>query len=57
MIVRKSPNKYKDYLFGNESLEAVPDSFNVCKNNYMPERHVDEKLYEPVASILVPTPL
>jgi len=46
-----------DYLFGNESLEAVPDSFNVCTNNYMPERQVDKKLYDPLASILVPTPL
>jgi hypothetical protein len=46
-----------DYLFGNESLEAAPDSFDVCKNNYMPERKLDKKLYEPMASILVPTPV
>jgi hypothetical protein len=47
-----------DYLFGIESLEAVPDSFNVCKNNYMPpDRNIDEKLYEPLTSILVPTPI
>jgi hypothetical protein len=46
-----------DYLFGVESLEAVPDSFNVCKNNYIPDRQLDKKLYEPLASILVPTPV
>jgi len=36
-----------DYLFGNESLEAVPDSFNVCKNNFMPaNREIDKNLYQ-----------
>jgi len=46
-----------DYLFGTESLDSVPDTFNVCKNNYMPDREVDDKLHEPLAEILVPTPI
>jgi hypothetical protein len=46
-----------DYLFGNELLEDVPDSFNVCKNNFMLEREVDQKLYEPLADVLIKTPL
>jgi hypothetical protein len=47
-----------DYLIGNESLEGVPDTFNVCKNNYMPpDRQIDEMLFEPLANILVTTPI
>ena len=46
-----------DYLLGNESLEGIPDTFNVCKNNYMPSREVDQNLYDPIKNILVSTPL
>jgi hypothetical protein len=47
-----------DYLSGNVTPEALPDSFNVCKNNYMPpDREIDKKLYEPISNILVPTPI
>jgi len=46
-----------DYLFGNEWLKGVPDSFNVCKNNYMPLRKVDPDIIEPIGKVLVTTPL
>ena len=46
-----------DYLIGNYLPEDVPDTFNVCKNNYIPNREIDKKLYEPLAKILVPTPV
>ena len=35
----------------------LPDSFNVSKNNFMPSRKVDEKLYEPLRDVLIKTPV
>jgi hypothetical protein len=46
-----------DYQFNNTIVEAAPDSFNVCKNNYMPERKVDRAILKPCAEILVTTPV
>ena len=46
-----------DYLYGDYLPEDVPDTFNVCKNNYSPKREIDKKLYKPLAKILVPTPV
>lgn len=46
-----------NYLFGNENIEAVPDSFNVCKNNFMPPRKVDDSIKDPLVNILLKTPL
>ena len=46
-----------DYLFGDYLPEDVPDTFNVCKNNYILNREIDKKLYKPLAKILVPTPV
>ena len=46
-----------DYKYGDEIIEAQPDSFNVCKNNYMPERKVDPDILTPCAKILVTTPI
>ena len=46
-----------DYHYGNESIDALPDSFNVCENNYMPERKVDPNIIGPCAEILITTPV
>jgi len=46
-----------DYQYGNDLIEASPDSFSVCNNNFMPNREVDERLYEPLSKILLPTPV
>ena len=46
-----------DYTYGNELVEALPDSFNVCKNIYMPKRVVDPNIIMPCAEILVTTPI
>ncbi len=46
-----------DYQYGNELVEALPDSFSVCKNNFMPLREVDPNIIDPCAKILVKTPI
>ena len=46
-----------DYTYGNELIEAKPDSFNVCKNIFMPKREVDPNIINPCAQILVTTPI
>ena len=46
-----------DYKYGNELVEALPDSFSVCKNNFMPLREVDPNIIDPCAKILVKTPI
>jgi hypothetical protein len=46
-----------DYSINNTQVVASPDSFNTCKNNFMPERHVDKALYTPIADVLKSTPL
>ena len=46
-----------DYQFNNTVVEAAPDTFNACKNNYMPERKVDRAILKPCAEILVTTPV
>jgi len=46
-----------DYSFGKEIVEALPDSFNVCKNNFMPARIIDPNIIEPCAKILITTPI
>ncbi len=43
-----------DYKSDSVSLKNVPDSFNVCKNNFMPYRKADVKLLIPV---LINTPV
>jgi hypothetical protein len=49
--------KIFDYTYNNELIEALPDSFNVCKNNFMPKRKVDPEILGPCAKILVTTPI
>jgi hypothetical protein len=49
--------KIFDYTYNNELIEALPDSFNVCKNNFMPKRKVDPEILDPCAKILVTTPI
>ena len=46
-----------DYTYGGEITEALPDSFNVCNNKYMPKREVDPNILAPCAKILVTTPI
>ncbi len=46
-----------DYNFAGAAVDAVPDTFNVCKNNYMPERKVDRIILRPCAEILITTPV
>jgi hypothetical protein len=46
-----------DYTYGSELTEVLPDSFNVCKNNFMPKREVDPNIINPCAQILVTTPI
>ncbi len=46
-----------DYQYGDEVIEALPDSFNVCRNDYMAKRKVDPDILKPCAKILVTTPV
>jgi hypothetical protein len=46
-----------DYYYNNAIVEAKPDTFNVCKNNYIPKRGVDPAILGPCAEILVTTPV
>ena len=46
-----------DYNFDGAAIDAKPDTFNVCKHNYMPEREVDPAILGPCAEILVTTPV
>ena len=46
-----------DYKYGHEITEALPDSFNVCKNIYMPKREVDPDIIAYCAKILITTPI
>ena len=46
-----------NYQYGNELIEASPDSFSVCNNNFMPPREIDPELIDPFAKILVSTPV
>ena len=34
-----------------------PDSFNVCKNNFVPARTIDKNMIDPLAQILIKTPV
>ncbi|MBT8382051.1 MAG: hypothetical protein HKO83_01070 [Ignavibacteriaceae bacterium] len=46
-----------DYQYGNEILKASPDSFSVCANSFMLPREIDPELIDPIAKILVTTPV
>ena len=46
-----------DYEFNNKLVEAVPDSFSSCNNNYMPNRKADPAIIDPCVKILVTTPI
>lgn len=46
-----------NYQYSSELISALPDSFNVCKNNYMPARKIDPNIIDPCAEILFTTPI
>lgn len=46
-----------DYKYGIEVIEALPDSFDVAKNNKMLRRKVDPNIIKPCAEILRTTPI
>ncbi|NNJ53501.1 MAG: hypothetical protein HKP17_10055, partial [Ignavibacteriaceae bacterium] len=46
-----------DYQYNNEILKASPDSFSVCANSFMLPREIDPELIDPIAKILVTTPV
>ena len=46
-----------NYSFGNETIGSSPDTFNVCKNIYMPFRKVDPDIIITCTKILVTTPI
>ncbi|MBT8387443.1 MAG: hypothetical protein KJO12_08540 [Ignavibacteria bacterium] len=46
-----------NYQYSSELISALPDSFNVCKNNYMPPRKIDPNIIDPCAEILITTPI
>jgi hypothetical protein len=46
-----------NYQYSSELISALPDSFNVCKNNYMPPRKIDPNIFDPCAKILFTTPI
>ncbi len=46
-----------DYKFGGALVEALPDSFNVCKNNFKPQRKVDPNIIDPFVKVLLTTPV
>ncbi|MCK5699937.1 MAG: hypothetical protein KAI29_02240, partial [Cyclobacteriaceae bacterium] len=46
-----------EYEYNNEIVKASPDNFNACTNNYMPEREIDKAIIDPIADVLITTPL
>jgi hypothetical protein len=44
-------------ISSNETKSFVPDSFNVCKNNFMPHRETDPNIKELLKPTLVKTPI
>jgi len=46
-----------DYTHDPYASVNQPDNFNVCQNNLMPSRNVDKNLIDPLAKILVKTPV
>jgi hypothetical protein len=46
-----------DYTLDPYASVNQPDSFNACKNNVMPSRTIDKNLIDPLARILVKTPV
>jgi len=52
-----SGKTFYDYKIDQYSVVNKADSFNVCKNNFVPSRNVDKKFNEPLAQILVKTPV
>jgi hypothetical protein len=53
-------NGYSDYNYINDVVSNTiqPDSFNVCQNNFLPARNLeDTNLKDPLGEILVKTPV
>jgi hypothetical protein len=46
-----------DYKLDQYSSVNQADSFNVCKNNFVPIRSIDNNMIDPLAQILVKTPV
>ncbi|RKY90939.1 MAG: hypothetical protein DRQ13_12010 [Ignavibacteriae bacterium] len=47
-----------DYFATNQPLQAIPDSFNVCTNNFVPSKDVeDTQIKTFIADVLVQTPV
>ena len=46
-----------DYKLGPYFSVNQPDSFNVCKNNFVPARTIDKNMIDPLAQILIKTPV
>jgi hypothetical protein len=49
--------KQESMLFSNETKSFESDSFNVCKNNFMPYREVDSNIKELLKPTLIKTPI
>jgi len=45
------------YLFTNNVVKNKPDSFDVCKTNYIPEHKFDSKILKLLDTILIKTPV
>ena len=46
-----------DYNIDKLTSENVPDSFNVCKNNYLSSRKIDSQIVPLLTDVLVETPV
>jgi hypothetical protein len=57
LIAAATGNLNFDYQYKGEIVEATPDTFNTCENNFMPERMIDPEVIAPCAEVLVTTPV
>ena len=49
--------KQESMLFSNETKSFEPDSFNVCKNNFIPYREAASEIKPLLESVLIKTPI
>jgi hypothetical protein len=52
-----SGKTYYDFMTDKVSMLNQPDTFNVCKNNSLPERKVDGAFRDPLGKVLLKTPV
>lgn len=54
----EAANGNKDYfLFSKDEVSFVPDTFNVCRQNFMPDRYFDPNIVSLLTTTLMKTPV